>query len=249
VINDSPPRRIVSLVPSLTETVVHLGLRSDLVACTSFCVEPPSLHREVSLIGGTKDFDVPRILALQPTHVLANQEENTRELVELLMEQVPTLVTFPKGPADVPFMLRSMGEFLDRQAQADSLASEIESTLDLAVGGAGRPKRFLYLIWRAPYMIAGSDSYISRLLEWAGWQNAYQGDERYPALSVEQINQLKPDHIFLSTEPFAFRTRHIKILKDDGIVTGSVSKIDGQLCSWFGWRTLEALNYVRRLHV
>ncbi|MBM4251903.1 MAG: cobalamin-binding protein [Deltaproteobacteria bacterium] len=243
------PRRIVSLVPSLTETVVELGLRAELVGCTSFCVEPPSLHRDVVLVGGTKDFAVERVLSLQPTHVVANQEENTRELVEALRDRVSTLVTFPRSPADVPPMIRSLGTFLGCPGPAAILTAALEVALNDRVSQQGERRRFLYLIWRDPYMIAGPDTYISRLLAWAGWQNAYQGSERYPALSTEQINALRPDHIFLSSEPFAFRTRHIKILGDDGVDCQSITKIDGRLCSWFGYRTLEALSFLRKHHV
>lgn len=249
MIKEKCTRRIVSLVPSLTETVVQLGLRSELVACTSFCVEPASLHREVTLIGGTKDFDVEKILALSPTHVLANQEENTRSLVEALMARVATLVTFPKGPNEVPTMIKAMGEFLDCDEPAKIMANELTSILSFTAQRIAQPRSFVYLIWRSPYMIAGPDTYISRLLESFGWRNAYSGDERYPALEVDQINTIAPDHIFLSSEPFAFRTRHISMLRDDGIICDSVTKIDGRMCSWFGWRTIEALKYIRSLNV
>lgn len=154
------PRRIVSLVPSLTETVVELGLRAELVGCTSFCVEPPSLHRDVVIVGGTKDFTVERVLSLWPTHVVANQEENTRELVEALRDRVPTLVTFPRSPEDVPMMMRSLGTFLGCPGPAAKLAAALEAALVDRGVPHGEQRRFLYLIWRDPYMIAGPDTYI-----------------------------------------------------------------------------------------
>ncbi len=243
-------RRIVSLVPSLTETLVHLGLRSELVACTSFCVDPPDLHRDVVIVGGTKDFDVEKILALHPTHIIANQEENTREPVESLASRVPTLVSFPKGPADVPAMLRDMGRFLDCSDVAEQLSQAIEAQLAWCrrTDDAQEHRvRFLYLIWREPYMAAGPDTYISRLLECAGWENAYQGTERYPTLSSAEIAALGVDEILLSSEPFPFRNRHAQKLRDEGVRTGSMSKIDGKTCSWFGWRTLPALEFIREV--
>ena len=243
-------RRIVSLVPSLTETLVHLGLRSELVGCTSFCVDPPDLHRDVTIVGGTKDFDVEKILALRPTHIIANQEENTREPIEVLASRVPTLVSFPKGPADVPAMLRDMGRFLDCLRVAEQLSQAIEAQLVLCrqtVDALEHRVKFLYLIWREPYMVAGCDTYISRLLECAGWVNAYQGAERYPALSSAEIATLGVDEILLSSEPFPFRNRHAQKLRDEGVRHGSMSKIDGKTCSWFGWRTLPALEFIREL--
>lgn len=236
--------RIVSLVPSLSETLVDLGLRSELVGCTLFCIEPKDLHRTASPVGGTKDFSIEKIRALNPTHILANQEENPKELVLELQKEFPLLLTFPKSPFDVPFMLREMGRFLGRDFEGQALELEnLFKTLEMAKEG----KRFLYFIWREPYMFAGRDTYISRFLEAFGWENAYSGEERYPALSVEEIQALKPDLCLFSTEPYPFRKRDAERLREAWPACPDIGKIDGRMMSWYGTMTKEAWAMVQAI--
>jgi len=231
--------RIVSLVPSLSETVCNLGLREHLVGCTNFCVEPKDLHRTAARIGGTKDPDLDRIRALQPTHILVNQEENPREPVLELAREVPTLVTFPKGPEDVPTMLRDIGRFLGCETAAESSAAAIEK--ELRAPHRHEPRRFLYLIWQNPYMLAGPDSYISRTLQSIGWINAYEGQDRYPALDIAGLAACHPDIILLSSEPYPFRKRDAERLQAQWPSAPRLARVDGQMLSWFGTRTQEAL--------
>jgi ABC-type hemin transport system substrate-binding protein len=230
-------RRIVSLVPSLSETICDLGLRDQLVGCTNFCVEPRDLHRTALRVGGTKDFDLNQIRSLSPTHILCNQEENPREPILELARDIPTLVTFPKGPEDVPGMLRDIGRFLDCDTEKEAVA--IEMLLNAPKRHPSR--RFLYLIWQNPYMIAGPDCYISRTLGSIGWVNAYEGVERYPALDTEAMAACKADIILMSSEPYPFRRRDAERLKAQWPMAPRLARIDGQMLSWFGTRTREAL--------
>jgi ABC-type hemin transport system substrate-binding protein len=230
-------RRIVSLVPSLSETICDLGLRDQLVGCTNFCVEPRDLHRTAIRVGGTKDFDLNQIRSLHPTHILCNQEENPREPVLELAREIPTLVTFPKGPKDVPGMLRDIGRFLECETEKEAAA--IESLLNAPQRHPSR--RFLYLIWQNPFMIAGSDTYISRTLESIGWINAYEGAERYPALDKDQMAACAADIVLMSSEPYPFRRRDAERLKAQWPTAPRLARIDGQMLSWFGTRTREAM--------
>lgn len=229
--------RIISLVPSLSETLVDLGLRSSLVGCTQFCVEPKDLHRTAQVIGGTKDFSLEKIRALNPTHILANQEENPKELVLELQKEFPLLLTFPKSPFDVPSMLIDIGQFLS--------LSFAEPAADLENVMRQEPKpqvgeTFLYFIWREPYMVVGRDTYISRFLETFGYRNAYEGDQRYPALSEAEIALLRPQTVLFSTEPYPFRKRDAKRLREAWPDCPEIFKIDGRLMSWYGTMTKEA---------
>jgi iron complex transport system substrate-binding protein len=231
--------RIVSLVPSLSETVCDLGLRQELVGCTQFCVEPRDLHRSATRIGGTKTPDVDLIRSLHPTHLLANQEENPKDPVLDLARDIPTLVTFPKGPEDVPGMLREIGSFLSCEARAEEWAAGIEKHLQTP--SRHPPRRFLYLIWQNPYMLAGPDTYISRTLESIGWINAYEGPERYPALDVPALAACHADIILLSSEPYPFRRRDAERLRTQWPAAPRMARVDGQMLSWAGTRTREAL--------
>jgi ABC-type Fe3+-hydroxamate transport system substrate-binding protein len=193
-------------------------------------------------IGGTKDPDLQQIRALRPTHILANQEENPREPVLDLAHDIPTLVTFPKGPEDVPNMLRDIGRFLGCETEARAAA--IEGLLKAP--SRHPPQRFLYLIWQNPYMLAGADTYISRTLASIGWINAYVGEERYPALDIQGMQALKPDILLLSSEPYPFRRRDAERLKAQWPLAPRLARIDGQMLSWFGTRTEEALQQLSR---
>jgi iron complex transport system substrate-binding protein len=231
--------RIVSLVPSLSETVACQGLREALVGCTQFCVEPKDLHRSAKVVGGTKDFDIELIRALKPTHILANQEENPKELILQLQKEFPLLLTFPKSPYDVPAMLRDMDGFLQTQA-FEPLAEELEELFRVKTSSPS-PRRFLYFIWREPYMLAGRDTYISRFLECFAWENAYAAQERYPAITIDEMKTLGVKTLLMSTEPYPFRKRDaLRFREEWGEGCPEIFKIDGRLLSWYGTSTVEA---------
>src|SRR5512132_1408544 len=117
------PVRIVSLCPSITETIVALGGLKRLVAATRYCVRPQGLLWGLPRIGGTKDPDLPRILDLRPDLVFANEEENRLEDVEALRaEGIDVDVSFPRRVADVPAAVRQWGRSLGAEKEAGDLA-------------------------------------------------------------------------------------------------------------------------------
>ena len=248
------PRRIVSLVPSLTETVATVGLEREIVGCTTFCCEPPDLARKVSLIGGTKDPQLENILKLQPTHILVNTEENNAEHISWLKSRVPTLECFPKSPRDVPALLHEMGAFLKAEDNFSPWEQKILRLLQ-QFPVSDNPRSYLYLIWREPYMLAGKDCYISNLLELMGLKNAAAnldsqrpgqtlGQRRYPRVTVEEMVAASCDMVLFSSEPYPFRIRDMKRLLQqwpDNTPNPEFRKIDGQLCSWYGTKTADAL--------
>lgn len=170
--------RLVSLCPSITETLFELGVGGAVVGATKFCVEPEAELAGVDRIGGTKDPDLDRIAALEPTLVLMNEEENRREDHDALRALgLDVHVSFPRGPGDVPAMLRSFGDAVGESARADGLARGVEDALRAArsarstrsSGGPG--VAFLALVWRKPWIAAGPDTFLSALLEEAGGRN------------------------------------------------------------------------------
>lgn len=252
------PLRIVSLVPSLTETLVEIGLRKNLIGITKFCVHPPDLHRGVTLIGGTKDPDIKKIASLSPSHIITNAEENRAIDIEACQAIAPTLVTLPKGPRDVSGMLMDMQTFFGFSNEEATAIEKRRRLLEAVLKDLDRwkvssntadynkseLKRFVYLIWREPYMAAGKDTYISRTLEEYGFENSVESEERYPSVGVEQLWTCRPDILFLSTEPYPFRRRDRDRLqtewsKDARLPT--LVKVDGQDFSWYGTRTSDVL--------
>lgn len=238
--------RIVSLVPSLSHMVCDFGLRNYLVGCTMFCVRPSGLHRTARLVGGTKNPDIAAIRALEPSHILVNEEENPPQHIADCRALAPTLITFPKGPHEVPEMMREVGKFLGCELVAERFAMQLEAALSRPSAQVRR--RFIYYIWREPYMVAGPDTYISRLLEVAGYLNAVPAGPRYPTLTVAEAAELNPECLLLSTEPYPFRVRDAERLRQEWPGTPpEILKIDGQLASWYGSLTIEAIEALDHL--
>jgi iron complex transport system substrate-binding protein len=238
--------RIVSLVPSLTKTLCDLGLRSQLVGITNFCVDPPDLHRTVKRVGGTKDPDLNLIAQLNPSHIILNQEENRLVDIESLGRQFSTLITFPKTPRDVPSVITRLGDYLSVQDRAQTMADDIQGKIERLTGQERWQgllgTRFLYLIWRDPWMAVGEDTYISKFLEMIALDNVLQGPERYPVVDLSNAENLNLDVIFLSSEPWPFRKRDADYIREKlGKSCPKLYWIDGKALSWYGSETSEAL--------
>lgn len=174
-------RRIVSLVPSLSESLVALGLGDRLVGVTAYCVEPPGAFDGIAKVGGTKDADVEALLALRPDLVIANQEENTARVVERIAAAgVDVWVTYPRSVREGAELLRelaTLGAAPDREASvvapvfAELEQAEALRRADRAVGR--RLPRVACLIWREPWMTVGPGTYIHDLIEQCGGENAF----------------------------------------------------------------------------
>jgi iron complex transport system substrate-binding protein len=241
--------RIISLVPSITKTLCDLGLKNQIVGITNFCIDPADLHRTAVRVGGTKDPDLHRISELSPTHIILNEEENRAVDIASLRAEFNTLVTFPKTPRDVPIMVRQIGAYLGVEDKAQSMASDIqnkiERVIELRCWQELLGKRFLYLIWRDPWMAAGKDTYISNFLELTGLENVLNSSERYPVVDLKNSEYLNPDVILLSSEPWPFRKRDAEHIRE--ILGPSHPKlwwIDGKALSWYGSTTDEALTTI-----
>ena len=246
-------RRIVSLCPSITETLVAIGARRRLVGATRFCVRPKGMLWGLPRIGGTKNPDISRILDLKPDLVFANEEENRLEDVRALEAAgVDVDVTFPKSVAEVPDTIRQWGGRLGEEgaAEAEELASRIERERQaLASAPARAPFLYAYWIWKEPWMTVSDDTYVADLLRLAGGVNAYgRESERYPTTTPPEALARGADvHIFPS-EPYPFRE------EKHGELTGTLFGkdrlrlfVEGDDYCWHGFRTLEGLKAMRRL--
>ncbi len=255
----NPSPRIVSLVPSLTETVCELGLKEQVVGCTSFCIKPKGLHRHAELIGGTKDPQLERIVALQPTHILTNAEENKPEHIDWLKSNgCGALVweTFPQTVSDSIELVRECSQLFDhghdRLKAWEEEVNQIQGKLaHLQLDQKTKP--YLYLIWRDPWMVAGDKTYIAELLKCGSWENTITTGtaprDRYPVVAREQIAKLPEETRFLfSSEPFPFLLRHIdEFCREMSVPSEQCLKVDGQALSWFGTGLREGLRETLRI--
>ncbi len=243
------PARIVSLVPSLTELVCDLGLTDQLVGRTGFCIHPREILKPIPKVGGTKDVNLVRLRELAPTHVIVNIDENRRECVEEIAEFVPhVIVTHPCAPEDNLAVFRLFGVIFGREAEAESLALDLQAALAeaRAVGAGLPPERVLYLIWRDPWMSVARSTYISATLATVGWQSWPAEDvPRYPAFEWDAPWLGEVSRVFLSSEPYSFRDKHVAEVE---VLAGRpAALIDGEMTSWYGSRAATGLRYLAAL--
>ncbi|MBL0743250.1 ABC transporter substrate-binding protein [Chryseolinea lacunae] len=239
-----PPRKIISLVPSQTELLADLGLHDEVVGITKFCVHPAAWHNSKTHIGGTKNFNFDVIDRLQPDLIIGNKEENYREGIEVLEEKYPVWISDIVSLDDARVMMRSIGEITDRPSRALEIVKGVNEAF-------AQVKKYdnasvLYLIWKKPWMAAGSNTFIHEMLTTLGFTNSAELLPRYPVLSSEEIRELKPDFIFLSSEPYPFQEKHIDELRQL-CPASNILLVDGEMFSWYGSRLLKAPAYFNQL--
>ncbi|RYF48395.1 MAG: cobalamin-binding protein [Cytophagaceae bacterium] len=251
------PLRIVSLVPSQTELLFDLGLTDEVVGLTRFCTHPAEKVAGKPIIGGTKNVKISAVAELSPTLIVANHEENTEADVVALREIAPVHITDIKTLPDALTMIREVGVLVDRRAKADALAHQIGASFAALRSEvtADRPS-VAYLIWRKPYMVAASDTFIDAMLTEAGFRNAFTDQTnpcqpnqrwvRYPAVTEADLKAANPDLIFLSSEPYPFAQKHIAELQAY-CPDAQVRLVDGELFSWYGSRLLYSAAYFAEL--
>lgn len=238
-----PPRRVVSLVPSITESLFDLGLGERLVGVTDYCVHPVDGVRALPKVGGTKNPDVSRILELRPDLVIVNQEENRKQDADALIRAgIPVWVTFPRTVQEALNLLWDMMETFDSPTMVPRVRS-IEQTVDFIERiGMTRttPCRVFAPIWYDPLMTFNADTFAHDLLRVCGGSNVFaererryplaadlgqagpspasdrsaEGrDVRYPRITLAEVEASQPDVILLPSEPFAFTESHAEMFR------------------------------------
>jgi len=236
------PQRIVSVVPSQTELLFHLGLDHRVVGITKFCVHPESWFRSKTRVGGTKNLHMDVIRDLQPDLIIANREENNRADIEVLEKEFPVWVSDVNNLGSALQMIRSVAEITE--SHASKLILEIENEFSELV--PIYPKRkVLYLIWKQPYMAARNDTFIHDMLNRCGLVNVI-AQSRYPELTEASIMDLDPELVLLSSEPFPFKQRHVEELHSL-LPNAEIRFVDGELFSWYGSRLKHAPAYFSHL--
>ncbi|WP_276484611.1 helical backbone metal receptor [Paraflavitalea pollutisoli] len=241
----SSPQRIISLVPSQTELLFSLGLETEVVGITKFCVHPDSWFRHKRRVGGTKTVKPELVAALQPDLIIANKEENVREQVEALAHQYPVWISDVNTLADSQAMIRALGMITDRATLAVDLALQIETGFASLIP-LSKPLRTAYLIWRDPYMTVGHDTFVHDMLTHCGLLNVFGNQARYPATSVEALQAADCQLLLLSSEPYPFKEQHIAELQAY-LPHTRILLVDGEYFSWYGSRLLGAPAYFQSL--
>lgn len=246
---ERPPQRVVSLVPSWTETLFAIGAGAMVVGVTRFCVSPAGALAAVPKIGGTKNPNLREIVTLKPDLVIANAEENRREDIERLRESgIAVLTTYPRTvPGAVESILR-IGRTLDREAQASALAREIALTVSGIEAGLGvwsklRLRAFCP-IWKKPWVAFNGDTYAHDVLRMMGFNNVYAAaGERYPRTTLAEAIEHRPDVVLLPDEPYEFDATDVEELKAElpPALGRRVLIVSGRDLHWYGVRMVEGL--------
>lgn len=241
-----PPRRIVSVVPSQTEWLHELGLEAEVVGITKFCVHPPAWFQSKPRVGGTKTLNLEKIAALEPDLIVANKEENNRAQIEALAERFPVWISDVRTLSDAWEMMERTGALAGRAERAATLVGEMQARFAALPPPKAKRPSVAYFIWRKPYMVAGSDTFIHNMLDAAGFDNAFAAWPRYPEITPEMLQAARPDVLFLASEPYPFAEKHVaafrEICPDAGVVI-----VDGELFSWYGSRLRHAPAYFAAL--
>lgn len=248
--------RVVSLVPSITESMIELGLGERLVGRTRFCVHPAEAVAAIPTVGGTKTPELDTIRELAPDLVLACREENRREDIEALEDAgLAVHLIDPRSLDDVQGFLTALGQLLEARAPVEALLVELAAARGRAkaltrtlTGVLGGQPAALCFIWRKPWMLAGHDCYINGVMAELGLVNRAPENGRYPALAPETLAALGPALVLLPDEPFAFTAEHAAELVALGVARDPADclLVEGEMLSWYGTRSPRALDALGR---
>ncbi len=247
IASDAAPR-IVSLVPSITELLCELGLAHRLVGRTGFCIHPAPTVQAIPKVGGTKDVNRDKLLALAPTHLVVNIDENRKDTVEQLAAHIPhVIVTHPRAPRDNLALYRLLGGIFRVEARAGELCAAFEREYAaLAAAPKGPTQTMLYCIWKDPWMTVSADTYIARMMAEIGWQCwQARAPQRYPVFEWSRETVGAIDGVLLSSEPYRFTDAHVEALERE--IGKPVRLLDGEMMSWYGSRAIAGLRYLRGL--
>lgn len=260
VVIAQPPRRVISLVPSETESVAAMAGLEVLVGRTDYCEEPRGTIERVPSVGGTKKLDVERVLALAPDLVLANQEENGRADVEALIAHgAPVYVSFPHTAREALAHL----EVTARLLHVDAATTLAECEAALRRGEARSPRvRVAVPIWKGPWMSFDGRTFASDVLRLAGAINVFDDrarryplaadlgtaparetdrDTRYPRFALEELVARAPELVLLPDEPYAFTELEAAELRE--VLPGArIELVSGKDLFWYGTRMAGALD-------
>jgi iron complex transport system substrate-binding protein len=248
------PRRVVSLAPSLTETVYAVGAGDRLVGVTQYCDFPPEAASKPK-VGGIYNPNLEAILSLEPDLVLAttegNREEHIRELERL---RLPVYVVRPLDFASVLESIERVGRLLGRAAESERLVTGLRRDaegIERRLRGFRRP-RVLYVVWGSPLVVPGRDTLITDLIRRAGGESV-SGEEAiaYPRLSLEEALVRRPERVVLARQGHESLEERLREWPELGLLPavrqGRVQSIDGDLVHRPGPRILDGLRALARL--
>lgn len=238
--------RIVSLVPSHTESLHDLGLADAVVGRTRFCIAPKPWVDGIPIVGGTKDATAEKILALEPDVVVADKDENPKALVEALQDAgVQVIWSEIDTVADAADFLERLGTACGVPDAGQREAARIRAAL---AGPPGKPIPVFCPIWHAPWMTFDKTAYPHAVLEAAGFRNVFadHAGPKYFEVAEGEVAATDAAFTLLPTEPFPFHKQRVDTTSlGPAGAPGRVHVIDGEALTWFGTRTAPGIEELR----
>lgn len=239
------PMRIISIVPSQSEFLWHIGLGNELVGITKFCIHPDEMYRGVERVGGTKKLDIKKIRALKPDLIIGNKEENERTDIELLQKEFNVWMSDICTFDDSFDMMTQLGNILGKEKETEKIVADVRTSLT-ELKDLFSSQTVAYFIWNKPYMLAAKNTFIDFVLNYIGLKNAFSHLERYPEVDEIALQKAQPEFCFLSSEPFPFKQEHVNELKKE-LPNSKIVIVDGEVFSWYGTRLLHLNAYIKDL--
>jgi ABC-type Fe3+-hydroxamate transport system substrate-binding protein len=250
---NTKPQRIISLVPSQTELLYDLGLNDEVVGITKFCIHPQYWLKEKTIVGGTKQLNHQKIESLKPDLIIGNKEENSKNDIELLMQKYPVWMSDINTLKEALQMIESIANITQTSQKGNQLIEKINHEFELLPHANQSKKRIAYFIWNKPMMVAGKDNFINSILSSLGFENVFanqlnspQISYRYPQITSTELAAAAPDTIYLSSEPFPFKDKHVQQFKAI-CPYAEIKIVDGEMFSWYGSRLSFAPTYFKTL--
>jgi iron complex transport system substrate-binding protein len=254
VVLATPPARIVSLVPSVTELVFALGAEDRLVGVTDYCDFPPAARRKPR-VGGMLAPSLETIVALRPDVVVATDSGNRQEISDQLRRLgIPVYLVHANRLTEVMEVASRLGQLTGREAAVAALTARLQARIVAVVRSVSRrPRpRVLYVLWPEPLIVPGRDAIVTELIRLAGGESvtAHEPSD-YPRFSLEAAVARAPEVILLArhgtgSAPLA-RAKWDALGQLPAVRAGRVHAVDGNLLHRYGPRIVEGLEHLARL--
>lgn len=247
ILTEYPPRKIISLVPSITELLFQLGLEKQIAGVTKFCVHPKNACKNKIKIGGTKNIHIEKIKQMKPGLIIANKEENVKNQIECLEKLFPVWMSDVNDFNEAINMILQIGEITGTTKNAREIIQAIQTNFSKIIIPV-RKIKVTYLIWQNPFMAVGGDTFIHSMLSKAGFENVFENENRYPEITLQNIMDKQTEILILSSEPYPFKEKHQK--EFENLLPGiNIILADGEMFSWYGSRMMSAAQYFREMQL
>ena len=236
------PKRIVSLVPSITELLFALDLDNEIVGITDYCIFPKQKIPNYSKIGGPKSLKIDLIDQLKPDLIIGCKEENEKNQILFLKEKYSVWLADVTTYKKALNMILSIGGIVNKKSKSEKMVKKIENGFENF--DPFPPIKASFLIWKNPYIVAANNTFINSLLQKLGLVNVFSSYQRYPEIEINEIKN--SELLLLTSEPYHF-TKDDKDDLNDKFPQIKTVLVDGTYFSWYGSRMIQSVQYFKVL--